>query len=181
MHMKPIYGCNLTDGISYLYNLVGESYSSKETIMARIGLLEDNARIAKLCATFLQLAGHHVTLYEQSRYCLQALLPTSFNGNNAPVQRLPLPSPLPVDVLILDLSLPDISGFEVLWHLQSYSLTKQLPLILCTAAPSSELARALTIAPQARVVSKPFKLDSLVSAISGALNTVPQQAEYPVN
>lgn len=181
MHMKPIYGCNLTDGICNPYNLVGESYSSKEIIMARIGLLEDNARIAKLCATFLQLAGHHVTLYEQSRHCLQALLPTNYNGNNVPFQRLPLPSALPVDVLILDLSLPDISGFEVMWHLQSHPITRQLPLILCTAAPSSELARALSIAPQARVVTKPFKLDSLVSAISVSLNPVPQQAEFPVN
>ena len=31
--------------------------------MARIGLLEDNSRIAKLCVTMLGYAGHDVTVY----------------------------------------------------------------------------------------------------------------------
>src|SRR5947209_10077489 len=41
--------------------------------MALIGLLEDNDRIAKLCATFLHFAGHQVTIYDNSLNCLHAL------------------------------------------------------------------------------------------------------------
>ena len=42
--------------------------------MAQIGLLEDNARIAKLCATLLEYAGHQVTVFDTSQKCLHALL-----------------------------------------------------------------------------------------------------------
>ena len=43
--------------------------------MAQVGLLEDNARIAKLCSTLLHYAGHQVTVYADSQTCLCALLP----------------------------------------------------------------------------------------------------------
>ena len=36
--------------------------------MARVGLLEDNARIARLCVTMLQFAGHSVELYEHPQH-----------------------------------------------------------------------------------------------------------------
>lgn len=140
--------------------------------MAQIGLLEDNGRIAKLCTTFLQFAGHNVTVYEYATKCLQALQPHEMSG--ASVDRTANPYILPIEVLILDLSLPDIDGVEVVWRLQSHPLTQRLPLILCTGAPASEVARALRIAPQAGCVMKPFKLETLVSAISAALSLVPQ-------
>lgn len=144
--------------------------------MAQIGLLEDNGRIAKLCTTFLQFAGHNVTVYEYAKKCLQALQPNemSVGMSSASVDRTINPYILPIEVLILDLSLPDIDGIEVVWQLQSHPLTQRLPLILCTGAPASEVARALRIAPQAGCVMKPFKLETLVSAISAALSPVPQ-------
>ena len=139
--------------------------------MAQVGLLEDNPRIAKLCATLLQFAGHEVTIYETSRKCLQALahgaqspgeLSTSLLGSAGT-------HPLPVDVLIMDLSLPDIDGIDVLRYLTSHSHTQSLPLILCTAATNSELVKARCVAPLAGIVEKPFRLQTLISAISTAL------------
>src|SRR6266702_2386479 len=70
--------------------------------MASVGLLEDNARIAKLCSTFLHFAGHQVTVYETSQECLQALLSenkrsdgcSAFHENTSA-------SSLPVEVLIM--------------------------------------------------------------------------------
>ena len=139
--------------------------------MAQIGLLEDNARIAKMCTTFLHLTGHRVTVYEHPKKCLQALLS---NGASEGINSASGLYMLPVEVLILDLSLPDIDGVEVVWQLQSHPHTQRLPLILCTAAPASEVARALRIAPQAALVMKPFKLETLISAISAALSAIPQ-------
>ena len=139
--------------------------------MAQVGLLEDNPRIAKLCATLLQFAGHEVTIYDTSRKCLQALvqgtqspgeLSTSLLGSTGTY-------PLPVDVLIMDLSLPEIDGIDVLRYLTSHSHTQTLPLILCTAATNSELVKARCVAPFAGIVEKPFRLQTLVSAISTAL------------
>ncbi|MBV9229258.1 MAG: response regulator [Chloroflexi bacterium] len=85
------------------------------------------------------------------------------------VQSLQNDRALPVEVLILDLHLPDIDGIEVLRHLQAHPHTQSLPLIFCTAAADAEIARALSIAPRASLVEKPFKLQTLISAISSVL------------
>ncbi len=135
--------------------------------MAHVGLLEDNARIAKMCTTMLHYAGHHVIVYEHARDCLNALLPSTLPGGST---SLASSSPLPLDVLILDLHLPDIPGLEVLQSLRSHPRTQALPLIFCTAASSSEVVKALRIAPQASFVEKPFTYHDLVSAITSALN-----------
>jgi CheY-like chemotaxis protein len=142
--------------------------------MAHVGLLEDNSRIAKLCVTMLNLAGHEVTLYEHAEECLDALFKVEMTYYSSGAQALQEPmkvsrSNLPVEVLILDLHLPDMNGFEVLHHLQSHPNTRSLPLIFCTAATDTEVQQALSIAPSACVVWKPFKLQALTSAISKAL------------
>ncbi|HEX7735845.1 MAG TPA: response regulator [Ktedonobacteraceae bacterium] len=138
--------------------------------MARVGLLEDNMRIAKLCVTMLNHAGHDVVLYIDASECLQSL---------AVLDLLTLPSvlakgtdelsPLPIDVLILDLHLPTMPGLDVLRYLRSHPRTCALPLIFCTAAPTSEINVALNIAPDAALVEKPFKLQTLVNAITESL------------
>ena len=55
--------------------------------MAQIGLLEDNARIAKLCTTFLHFAGHDVTIYEHPKKCLHALLRDYASGSTGWLER----------------------------------------------------------------------------------------------
>ena len=112
--------------------------------MAQVGLLEDNARIAKLCATLLQYSGHQVTIYDTPQKCLCALLSD---------KRIPDGLPL----------------VGVAKPLSSHPQTQALPIILCTAAANSEVAQALQVAPHAGIVEKPFKLQTLVSAISTAL------------
>ena len=141
--------------------------------MARVGLLEDNSRIAKLCVTMLKLAGHEVTLYERAGECLDALFTAATATNMQLLQEslLASRSNLPVEVLILDLHLADMNGFEVLHYLQAHPCTRSLPLIFCTAATDSEVRQALSIAPHACVVWKPFKLQALTSAISEALQS----------
>lgn len=139
--------------------------------MAQIGLLEDNVRIAKLCVTMLQYAGHQVVIYEHPHECLDALLPERdehLSTSSVSVQTKA--QILPVDVLILDLHLPDMTGIEVLRFLRSNPRTQELPLIFCTAATSSEIALALRLAPHASFVEKPFSFQDLVSAISHVLH-----------
>ncbi|GCE16375.1 response regulator [Dictyobacter kobayashii] len=140
--------------------------------MAQVGLLEDNARIAKLCATMLQYAGHQVIVYEHPRECLDDLLPEADNNASKTyhaITKRTLPV-LPVDVLILDLHLPDMTGIDVLQFLRANPRTRSLPLIFCTAATASEVANALSIAPQASFIEKPFTFQELISAITSALD-----------
>ncbi|HTI14783.1 MAG TPA: response regulator [Dictyobacter sp.] len=138
--------------------------------MAHVGLLEDNMRIARLCAMMLQYAGHHVVIYEHPRDCLTALLPkkTKQAVLSAP-QVSEHGSTLPVDVLILDLHLPDIPGLEVLQSLRNDPRTLDLPLIFCTAAASSEIANAMHIAPQSSFIEKPFTYQELIAVVSHVL------------
>jgi CheY-like chemotaxis protein len=139
--------------------------------MAQIGLLEDNARVAKLCATMLHYAGHQVTIYEHPRECLHALLPPRSKNDAQLSSSVMSPGALPIDVLILDLNLPDMGGLEVLSQLHACPHTRFIPLVFCTAASRKELIRAIALAPYASVVEKPFKLDALAEAITKALNT----------
>jgi CheY-like chemotaxis protein len=141
--------------------------------MAQIGLLEDNVRIARLCATMLQYAGHEVTVYHHARECLHALLPPKVYATNKSHTHTPLPpKTLPVDILILDLHLPDIDGFDVIYRLNSDPQTRMLPLIFCTAATPSEIAAALNMAPRASFVEKPFTFRDLTNTIANVLSNV---------
>jgi CheY-like chemotaxis protein len=152
------------------YNQTRKRRQSKKDLvspMARIGLLEDNIRISKLCATMLNYAGHDVTVYASASECLSAL-----QVRDCPLFHL-LPRTgrvgniqLPIDVLILDLHLPTMTGLELLSILRSCTHTCTLPLIFCTAATGKEIAQAFAIAPDATLVEKPFRLQALVSAIS---------------
>jgi CheY-like chemotaxis protein len=135
--------------------------------MALVGLLEDNMRIARLCATMLQYAGHTVTIYEHPHECLSALLaPDDYRQH---IYKPTVSGSLPIDVLVLDLHLPDIAGVDVLRYLRSHPRTKSLPLIFCTAAPPSEVAQALAIAPEASFIEKPFTFQELVSTVTDVL------------
>ena len=81
--------------------------------MARVGLLEDNIRIAKLCVTMLNYAGHDVTLYMDAQECLQAL--AIFDLLTSPsAQGLDEFSPFPID---------DHSRFALAYHAWSGSFT----------------------------------------------------------
>lgn len=144
--------------------------------MAQVGLLEDNTRIARLCATMLQYAGHQVTIYDHASDCLQALLPPDMFASSILASEQTGGSQdarLPVDVLILDLHLPDIDGLEVLRHLQAHPQTRHLPLIFCTAAAQSEVEQALDIAPHASFIEKPFTFKDLTTAV---IDVLPQSA-----
>jgi CheY-like chemotaxis protein len=137
--------------------------------MAQIGLLEDNWRIAKLCATILQYAGHQVYLYKHPQVCLDALLPSAVLRSSNKQVKVASGCP-PIDVLILDLHLPDISGLDVLRSLISHPITQSLPLICCTAATAVEVAEAMRIAPNTFFVEKPFTYQELIAALDTALS-----------
>lgn len=73
------------------------------------------------------------------------------------------------DLVLLDVQLPDISGFEVCRRIRRDGPRAEVPIILCTirseAAPVSEgLASGAT-----DYVLKPFNIADLLSRIDGAL------------
>ena len=137
--------------------------------MASVGILEDNPILAKLTATMLNFTGHQVTIYEHPRDCLDALSLTNLRPS-LPSSQLPATQiALPVELLIIDLHLPDIGGFQILELLQNNTHTRSLPLICCTAATAREIDYALRLAPRAYLIEKPFKMEALLTAVSSIL------------
>ncbi|HTB96893.1 MAG TPA: ATP-binding protein [Terracidiphilus sp.] len=94
---------------------------------------------------------------EVSRYILRDLLDQPWldireasNGTEA----LASLSENPPDAAILDLLMPDISGFEVLRQLRSQAATKDLPVLIYTSKVLSEAEKSQLDSWQARVIRK---------------------------
>ncbi len=140
------------------------------TVMAQVGILEDNFRIARLCTTMLQYAGHYVIVYEHPRDCLSALHPSSQEADRPGKSNSTiLKNPSPLDLLILDLHLPDIPGIQVLQSLRTHPRTRSLPLICCSAASTAEIEHVLRIAPHTFFVEKPFTYQKLLETVTAVL------------
>ena len=70
------------------------------------------------------------------------------------------------DVVLLDVVLPDLSGYDVLRILRTTSATAAIPVIMLTVQPERALAANLGAVD---VVAKPVDLDRLTRAVEQAL------------
>lgn len=70
-------------------------------------------------------------------------------------------------LLILDVTLPGISGLELYARLQAGEATRSIPVIFVTA--DAEAARRLGTDSKAHVLAKPFDLDDLLAIVQGTL------------
>jgi CheY-like chemotaxis protein len=68
------------------------------------------------------------------------------------------------DALIVDLLMPDISGFEVIRELRAHRATEQLPILIYTSKELSESERKEAEAMNARVLRK-SEVTSRLSAV----------------
>jgi len=69
------------------------------------------------------------------------------------------------DLLVLDLSLPGLSGLDVFDLVRNDPVWKGIPILFLTADPErAETANAAT--GQHRVMGKPFEVDELVATIA---------------
>ncbi len=83
--------------------------------MARILLVEDNELNRDMLSRRLQRRGYQVELAANGKEGLQMADTTS------------------PDLILLDLSLPEMDGWEVLRHLKQHSKMKSIPVIALTA------------------------------------------------
>lgn len=73
------------------------------------------------------------------------------------------------DVLILDLMLPDIDGYEICRSLRAGPVTRGLPIIILSARTSqSEVERGYALGAT-RYLKKPVDLDRLVAEVQSAI------------
>ena len=113
----------------------------------RVLLAEDEPNIVESLKFLLERAGFEVTVKTDGRQALDAAL------DDVP------------DLLILDVMLPELSGYEVLRHLRADRRSETLPVLMLTAkGQRSDRETALECGANL-FMTKPFSNAEIVSAV----------------
>ncbi len=74
------------------------------------------------------------------------------------------------DLILMDLAMPNMDGWEATRRLKANSATRDIPVIAFTAQMDSEsLERAIAVGCVA-VIEKPFEIDTLIGRINACLS-----------
>jgi DNA-binding response OmpR family regulator len=115
-------------------------------------VIEDDNELLKLVGEVLAKAGF-LTRFARSRAEI-----------NAEVNKPVLP-----DLLLLDVSLPDADGFQILERIRGNKKLGKLPVIMMTGKSEvTDVARGLSLGADG-YVTKPFRISGLVSAVNTVL------------
>jgi CheY-like chemotaxis protein len=125
--------------------------------MTHIMVVNDSVEFLQLMEELLKDEGYVVTIGE-----------TGAGTRSAAKRSRP-------DLIVLDVRLPDMSGFEVLDLLRLDPETEAIPILLCTAAVRDVQAQEPILRQRGiPVLVKPFDLDELLEAVRTALQSQPQ-------
>jgi two-component system, OmpR family, response regulator len=117
-----------------------------------IFIIEDDKALTDLVGEVLAKAGF-LTRFARNRTEI-----------NAEFNKPPLP-----DVVLLDVSLPDADGFQILERIRGNPKIKNLPVIMMTGKSEvTDVARGLSLGADG-YVTKPFKISGLVQAVNTVL------------
>jgi DNA-binding response OmpR family regulator len=126
----------------------GGQHTNGRTSRGRILVIDDEPRYRELLDMNLRRRGYRVTLAEDG------LTGLNLFERDAP------------DMVLLDLVLPDLDGFEVCRRIREYS---QAPIIILTARPEeAQKVRALRLGAD-DYVTKPFGPEELLARIEAVL------------
>lgn len=119
--------------------------------MATILVIDDDHFFTELVSLHLLLAGHTVQVARDPEEGLRAII------DSAP------------DLILLDLNLPYMSGFEVLEALRSDPATREIPVIMLTAQKDEESYGRCEKIGIDGFLTKPLQSDKLTEGIAAAL------------
>lgn len=119
--------------------------------MAKIVVIEDDVTFLDLLRVHLASAGHEVLTAEDAALGLRAVI------TEAP------------DLILLDLTVPYLSGFEMIKALRNDPATKGIPVVVLTGLKDDEtFARARKLGAS-HFLTKPVERDVLIRAIEAQL------------
>ena len=119
--------------------------------MATILAIEDDASFRDLLRLHLQAAGHTVRTAADPEEGLRSFLED------------------PPELILLDLDLPYLSGFEVLAALRSDKASREIPVIVITGRAEGDTYEQCRKIGIEGFASKPLKREELLRAIDKAL------------
>ncbi|OGC34303.1 hypothetical protein A2311_01230 [candidate division WOR-1 bacterium RIFOXYB2_FULL_48_7] len=120
--------------------------------MAKILIVDDEIEFCDLLGLRLERAGQHEVI-------------KAYEGESA-VQLAQTSKP---DLIILDIAMPKMSGFEVIEALDKIEPTKNIPIIILTASTSKETTEKIFSTRVKGCVVKPFNPPELMKKIGLAL------------
>lgn len=119
-------------------------------------VIDDDADLMKLIRSYFRLEGF--TVREAT--------------NRAGIMAAFGQSPLP-HLVLLDVNLPDASGFDILVRIRQHPLLKTLPVVMITAETTRQAVLKALQAGADGFITKPFEPDQLVSAVREVLGLKP--------
>lgn len=129
--------------------------------MAKILVIEDDVTFLDLVRVHIAGAGHEVIMAEDAVIGLRAVIADQ------------------PDLIVLDIFVPFLDGFEMLAALQSDPATKEIPVIVLTGHGDDEtFARARQLGAAA-FLTKPVEGSRLIGAIEEQLAARPGSAAAP--
>lgn len=115
-------------------------------------VVDDDPDISKLLRTYLRLEGF--------------VARTAGNREEIIAE---LRQPVKPDLVLLDVSMPDVDGFDVLARIRNHPALKAVPVIMLTAEATREGVLTALRAGVDGYITKPFETDLLITAVKTVL------------
>ena len=129
--------------------------------MAKILVVDDEAHIVMILKDSLEFSGFQVA--------------TAYNGEEA-LEAVDREHP---DLIVLDIGMPKLDGWEVCRRLKGNEATRSIPIIILTAyAQMSDQKKGAALGAE-RFVSKPCDLTYLIEEINALLSQKAKPAPKP--
>jgi DNA-binding response OmpR family regulator len=119
--------------------------------LAKIVVIEDDLTFLDLLRVHLVSAGHEVQTAEDAALGLRAIIADR------------------PDIILLDISVPYLTGFEILKALHSDPATRNIPVIVLTGHSDDETYAKAKKLGAADFLTKPTQRDRLINAIDAQL------------
>lgn len=137
-------------------------------------IIEDDPDIAESIRYNLEREGSFTAVVALTgEYGLQLAL-----GKGTPERQSAVPATLP-DLIVLDLNLPGMSGFELCRRFRTEEVTRRTPIIILTArSEEGDKVRGLELGAD-DYMTKPFSVRELVARVRAALRRSGLEAQSP--
>jgi PAS domain S-box-containing protein len=157
---KPVKHSDLLDALATLFRVSIRRPQATHALQPaarpnkrlRVLVAEDNLVNRKLVTKLLQKRGHHVDAVENGRAAVDMIVSVT---------------PAPVDVVLMDLQMPEMSGFEATQAIREHERTSKghLPIVALTAhAMVGDRERCLA-AGMDGYLSKPIEVNDLIATV----------------
>jgi two-component system cell cycle response regulator DivK len=116
-------------------------------MMANVMVVDDNPTMVEMLSMALNIFGHNAL--------------AAYSGEDA-LERIPRELP---DLVLLDLTMPGIDGYETLRRLRATSAGETLPVFVITAAAELDLEERVLLAGGTGLLHKPIQMETLADLV----------------